>query len=48
MSTKIYDGVKFKNTPTLNEVRDIMFKFREKAIEHYRKKYYNLLTFGVV
>ena len=48
MSIKIYDGMKFKNAPTLSEARDIIFKFKEKVIEHYRKKYYELLAEGVV
>ena len=42
MSTKIYNGYKFKNAPkNLKEVRDIIFKFKEKALKYYRKKYYS-------
>jgi len=49
MSTKIYNGRKFKNAPkSLKEIRDIIFKFKEKAMEHYRKKYYTLLARDIV
>ena len=49
MSTKIYNGRKFKNKPkNLKEIRDIIFKFKEKAIEYYRDKYYKLLARDIV
>ena len=49
MSTKIYNGRKLKNKPkNLKEVRDIIFKFKEKAMEHYRDKYYKLLARDIV
>jgi hypothetical protein len=49
MSTKIYNGRKFKNTPkNLKEVRDIIFKFKEQVVEFYRDKYYRLLARDIV
>ncbi len=45
MSTKIYNGRKLKNKPkNLKEVRDIIFKFKEQAMEYYRNKFYRLLA----
>lgn len=49
MSTKIYNGRKLKNAPkNLKEVRDIIFKFKEKAMEYYKNKFYRLLARDVV
>ena len=49
MSTKIYNGRKLKDKPkNLKEVRDIIYKFKEQAMKHYREKYYNLLARDIV
>lgn len=45
MSTKIYDGCRFKNNPkNLYEVKDILNKFKEKALKYYQEKYNKLFA----
>lgn len=45
MSTKIYNGYKFKNTPkNLMETRDVILRIKTKIMDYYRKKYYRLLA----
>ncbi len=49
MSTKIYNGYKFKSDPkNLKEARDILFKFKEQVIKHYEEKYFELVASDVV
>ena len=49
MSTKIYNGCKFKNSPkNLNEVRDAIYEVREKARAYYREKYIKLIARDIV
>jgi hypothetical protein len=49
MSTKIYDGHKFKDSnKSLKEVRDVIYNIKEQAKKYYYEKYLKLIARDVI